>query len=532
MTLPIVRSRSGKIHYWEVPVGRILFRFSAAVSMLFALTAAGFAQGAATAPKDIVIANNANFVSLDPQDTNDNISFSAEKAIYQGLLGFDKDMKLVGVLATDWVASPNAKKFTFHLRKGVSFQDGTPFDAAAVKVNIDRLADPANKLKRHSLFDQVEKTVVDNEYTVSVYLKAPFGAMLNNFSHPGAMMISPKALQDYGKDIFKHPVGTGPYLFKDWVTGDHLTLVKNPNYWGGPVNYNSITFRSIPEDGTRVAMLQSGEADFIYPVPTEQLQVLAGQGGIVVKHDPTVGIQYASMNTMKKPFTDVRVRQALNYAVDKDAFIKVVFNGIAGTATSCLAPNTRFYSPQTPYPYDPAKAKKLLAEAGYPNGFETTLWVGTMSVSIKAAQFLQQQLAMVGVNMKIESLESGTMANKIWNVADPKDATIQMYYGSWTPSTADADWGMRPILGGTMIPPKGYNTAYFQNKEVNADIQAGLDSADVATRKAAYEKAQKTIWNEAPWIFLSVPQNIYAYKDSLQDVNLLPDGTLSVYSLN
>ena len=477
----------------------------------------------------MTVAVQDNFVSLDPHDTNDTLSFSAEKTMLEGLIGFDKDMKMVPVLATEWQSNAVATEFTFNLRQGVKFSDGTPFNAEAVKVNVDRLADPKSTLKRHSLFVLVTKTEVISEYTVKVTLKEPFGAMLNNFAHPAAMMISPKAIKDYGKDVSKNPVGTGQYVFKEWVQGDHLTVVKNPNYWQkGQPKLDGITFKSVPENGSRIAMLKTGEADFIYPVPTEEAKTIDGQNGIVIDHKPGIIVDYVSLNTMKKPFDNPKVRQALNFAVDKTAFMKVVYNSFAGPLTSIIAPNVQFFTAQTPYPYDVAKAKALLKEAGYADGFETTLWSSNNSTSIKATQFLQQQLALVGVKVKIENMEAGTMSDKIWKITKPEDATIQMYFGGWSPSTGDADWGIRPLLGKGQIPPAGYNTAYYTNSEADKEIQNAIKTADATQRKAAYDKVQTMVWADAPWIFLDTRETISGSRSYIKGTYLLPDGALSV----
>lgn len=515
----------------------VILGLTAVLSLGLLLTGCGANQASAPTTQNTVqkqgnsmtVAVQDNFVSLDPHDTNDTLSFSAEKTMLEGLIGFDKDMKMIPVLATDWQASQDAKEFTFHLRKGVKFQDGTPFNAEAVKVNVDRLADPKSTLKRHSLFALVDHTDAVDEYTVKVVLKEPFGAMLNNFAHPAAMMISPKALKEYGKDVSKHPVGTGQYVFKDWVQGDHLTVTKNPDYWQkGQPKLDGITFKNVPENGARIAMLKTGEADFIYPVPTEEAKALNGQNGITIEHKPSIIVDYVSMNTNKKPFDNPKVRQALNYAIDKDAFIKVIYNGYAGPLTSIIAPNTQFFSAQTPYPYDLNKAKALMKEAGYENGFEATLWSSNNSNYIKATQFLQQQFSQIGVKVKIENMEAATMSDKIWKVKDPSEATIQLYFGGWSPSTGDADWGIRPLFGKDMIPPAGYNTAYYMNDQANQLIQEGIKKADSAQRKAAYAKVQQQIWTDAPWVFLDTRETISGAKSYIKGAYLLPDGALSV----
>lgn len=483
--------------------------------------------------KDLTIAVADNFISMDPHDTNDTLSYSAQKTMLEGLVGFDKDMKVVPVLAESYEANEEATEFTFKLKEGIQFHDGTPFNADAVKANIDRLANPDNNLKRHSLFAVVNETQVVDEFTVKVLLKEPFGAMVNTFAHPAAMMISPKALETHGKDVARNPVGTGPFMFGEWEQSDHLKVVKNDSYWQeGKPKVDSITFKPTPENGARVAMLQTGEADFIYPVPTEQAESINGKDGIVVDNNPSIIVRYLSMNTTKKPFDDPKVRQAINYAINKDAFLKVVMNGFSSKLDSIIAPNTQFYSKQEVYEFNIEKAKELLKEAGYENGFETKVWGSNNSTTQKGMEFIQQQLSQIGVKVEVVPMESGTMSEKIWSVQDPKDAEIELYYGGWSPSTGDADWGIRPLVGGTdAFPPKSYNTAYYNSDEVNGYIKAALATADPEKRNDAYAKAQEVIWNDAPWAFLSVDDTIAGKKNYLEGIYLLPDGSLSVENL-
>ncbi|WP_102273692.1 glutathione ABC transporter substrate-binding protein GsiB [Cytobacillus massiliigabonensis] len=476
----------------------------------------------------ITIAIKDNLISMDPHDTNDTLSGSIQSTMLEGLVGFDKDMKMIPVLAESYEASDDAKVFTFKLKEGVTFHDGTPFNAEAVKVNIDRVSNPDNKLKRYSMFELVEKTEAVDEYTVKVTLKEPFGAMLNNFAHPAARMVSPAAIDKYGKDIAMHPVGTGPFKFSEWDQSDHLTVEKNPEYWqDGLPKVDGIKFKPVPENGTRVAMLQTGEADFIYPIPTEQAESLNGTDGIVVENRPSIVARYMSINTTKKPFDDVKVRQAINYAINKEAFIKVVYSGYGSEMDSIIPEGLQFYSKQSPYTYDPEKAKALLKEAGYENGFETTVWGGNNSDAIKAMEFIQQQLSLVGIKVNVVPMESGTLSDKIWSVQNEADAEVELYYGGWSSSTGDADWGIRPLLAGDSIPPKSYNVSYYQNEEADELINAALQTADPDKRKAAYEEVQKIMWEDAPWAFLSVEDTMAGKKNYLQGVYLLPDGSMS-----
>ncbi|CAM3273780.1 glutathione ABC transporter substrate-binding protein [Filibacter tadaridae] len=483
--------------------------------------------------KDVVVAVASNFTGLDPHDTNDTLSNSAEKTMMEGLLGFDKDMKIIPLLAKEYSANDEATEFTFKLRENIKFHDGTPFNAEAVKVNFDRLADPNSGLKRHSLFAIIEKTEVVNDYEVKFTLSEPFGAMINTFAHPAALIISPKALEEHGKEIARNPVGTGPFKFVEWKPGEGLEIVKNEEYWQeGFPKVDSITFKPVTENGSRIAMLQTGEADFIYPVPTEQVEGIDGKDGIEIESKPSIVVRYMAMNTLKEPFDDKKVRQALNYAVNKDAFIKVVMNDQSSKLDSVIAPDVQYYAQQELYKFDVEKAKELLKEAGVKEGLKANLWGANNSSAIKAMEFLQQQLAQVGIEVEVFPMEAGTLSDKIWSVQEAKDADIELYYGGWSPSTGDADWGIRPLVGGEdAFPPNAYNVSYYNNPKVNQLILDGLQTADDAARAKAYEEAQGIIWEDAPWVFLTAENTIAGKKNYLKGIYLLPDGSLSVSEL-
>jgi glutathione transport system substrate-binding protein len=479
--------------------------------------------GAARAAKDLVVGVDSNLTGLDPADLNDNLSQSAARLMFEGLYMLDEHMKLRPQLAESYEATEDAKEFTFHLRKGITFQDGTPFNAAAVKASFDRAGNPENHLKRQSLYVMIDHTDVVDDYTVKMVLKYPFGAFVNDVAHPGALIVSPKSVQEYGKEVTRHPSGTGPYEFVSW-TADTLKLKKNEHYWKpGLPKLDTITYRGVPENGARIAMLQTGEAQFIFPVPPEMIKLLDKSPTIAVFNEPSILIRYVALNNMRKPFDDPRVRLALNYAIDKQAFSKVVFSGYSDPMDSPMPPLLGFYQKQGSYPYDPAKAKALLAEAGYPNGFESTITGGVPTLAQRGMQFVQQQLAAVGVTLKIEPLEAGVLTAKMFNVKGPEDATIVMLYTGWSSSTGDADWGMRPMLYTKSFPPVLANLAWYSNPVTDAAIQEGLATVDPTKRAAAYAQAQAQAWKDVPWIFLGVDRNLAAYSKKLHGAFMRPD---------
>lgn len=476
----------------------------------------------------LTVGVNANILTLDPADANDTLSQSAARLMLEGLLSFDKDMKVIPLLAEKYEANDSAMQFTFHLRQGITFQDGTPFNAAAVKANFERVANPANHLKRLSLLSMLDHVDVVDDYTARCVLKTPFGAFLPTVAHPALQLISPAAIQKYGKDIGRNAVGTGPFMLDSWAP-DTLKVKKNPNYWQKGMPYvNAVTIRSIPEDGARIAALQAGEDQFIYPIPPQLAKVVQANPKLDLIDDPSIVARYMAMNVTKKPYGDPRVRQALNYAVDKAAFAKVVYNGYCDPLLSAEPPHVTFYTQQQAYAYDPGKAKQLLAAAGLQNGFEAKLWGLNTTLVITAMQFLQQQLAAIGVKVKVEPLEGGVMTSRIWTVQKPEDSQLELYYGAWSSSTGDADWAMRPLFATSAFPPVLYNVGYYSNSAVDASLQGALETADPEKRGMLYGDAQKRIWDDAAWVFLGVEKVIGGRDKSLQDAYRLADGGMMI----
>ncbi|MGR3250851.1 MAG: glutathione ABC transporter substrate-binding protein [Paracoccus sp. (in: a-proteobacteria)] len=477
---------------------------------------------AAASARDLTVAIQNNLTGLDPTNVNDTLSQTSLRLIYQGLFGFDPEMNLVPLLAESYESNADATEFTITLREGVKFHDGTPFNAEAVKVNIDRLRNPDNNLSRRSLVSMVQDVEVVDDRTVKLILDAPFGAMIASLAHPGAMMISPAALEEYGDDIDRNPVGTGAFTFTNW-SADTLEVARNDNYWKDPAKVDNIIIRSVPESGARMAMLQTGEAQFVPNFPPELLQVVQNNPDLTVETSPSIVEWYVALNNNKEPFGNKQVRQALNHAVDKDAFCQVVFSGLCTPADSIIPQGLAFHVPAGKYEYDLDRARELLAEAGYEDGFSAEIWANSNTESLRALQFLQQQLAQINVKLDVVPLEAGVAAQRIWSIESPEDAEVQMYYGGWSSSTGDADWGIRPLLLGENTPPSMFNVAYYADDELDAAITGAIGTADPDERAAFYETAQKLAWDGAPWIFLGVTDLVAAQTANVTGVYMLPD---------
>ena len=267
------------------------------------------------------------------------------------------------------------------------FHDGTVFNAEAVKPNFDRVTNPASHLKRYGLYSNIAKTEAVGPYTVKFMLKEPFSAFINQLAHPSAAMVCPSALAD-GKALSRQPCGTGPYVLETYSPTSVLKVKKYDGYRiAGLPKLDGITWLPMAESSTRSAMLGTGEAQAAYPVPADQARAMESSGGIRIEASPSIIERIVSFNTRVKPFSDVRVRQALNYAVDKKAFCRVVFKDYADPAAGVMPAAVDYAVSFDPWPYDPKKARELLAEAGYPDGFSTTLWSAfNHSMGSKAVQ--------------------------------------------------------------------------------------------------------------------------------------------------
>lgn len=487
------------------------------------------AATAKSADNDIVIALQADATHLDPHVSSNGISNQITNEMYECLLAFDEDTNVVPALAKEWSVSDDGKAYTFVLNEGIQFHDGEPFNAAAVRAVYDRgLADDSLTLKR--TISAWEDVTVDSEYQVTIHLKEPNNTFINKITQ--FRIVSPKAMamENASDYLAKNSAGTGPFVLADRVDGGYTKLVRNENYWREGPTVDSLTFQVVPEDAARIAMLQTGEADVITPVPVTDVALIENDPSIIVDVAPATTYRYVTLNTEwalpdgRKPFADKRVRQALNYAFDSEAYAKVVFNGYAKVPTSIFSDSIMYYSEQAPYTRDLEKAKSLMKEAGFEDGFDVEIIVDNTTIEQKGATFVQQQLADIGVNVKLLPNESTANAEK--TSAPLESTTVQMWYVNWASGSYEADGSMRNILHGEKFPPNGYNTAFWNNAEFNQLLDDALKMSDQKEIAEAYAKAQAIAWEECPWIFLGNDNTINAYKTYVKGLQYKPGGTM------
>lgn len=470
--------------------------------------------------RNLVIAVNNNFITLDTHASRDSLTNSVNEIMYESLVRYDDDLNLVPNLAERFEISDDALVYTFKLKEGITFHDGELLTAEVVKANIDRVMNPDKALRQARTFSYAEEINILDDYTLEVKLRQPYMAFLSRLE--AFRIISPAALENEDK-LPKNPVGTGQFRFVEWVEGDHMTVEKNPDWRNADqIQVDTITFKFVPENGTRVAMLETGEADIIYPMPNEMVSKIEANSDLVLEVRDSTVCRYVTMNQNVEPFDDVRVRQALNYAIDKDAFIAVVKGGYGNKLNSAMSPVLPYYVEHEEYAYNIEKAKELLTEAGYPDGFEATIWGNTESETVRGMNFIEQQLSLIGVKLNVMPLEEGTLSTKVYDTT-PETTELQMWYVSW--SAMDPDNAIRSTFHSEMYPPTGANTNYYKNLTLDEAINNGNASTAFEQQYQYYKIAQDEIWNDAVWVFMGVDQSLLAMNSRVTGAKLSSSGS-------
>ncbi|AZR74469.1 peptide ABC transporter substrate-binding protein [Anoxybacter fermentans] len=472
-------------------------------------------------------------VGLDPICETDGESFKVTQQIFDTLVEYEPGTtNIKPALATSWSVSEDGLTWTFKLRKGVKFHDGTPFNAEAVKFNFDRW-----RLKDHpyhipgefkyygwmfgdDLPGVIQDVVVIDDYTIQFVLKQKFATFLANLAMVPFGISSPTAIKKWGDDYFTHPVGTGPFKFVEWIKGDRIILEANEDYWDGRPYLDKIVFRSIPDNGARFMELQAGTVDIIDGVSPNDVEILKKTKGLKLVLRPSMNIGYFGLNQRFEPLKNVLVRRAICHAIDKEAIIEAFYAGLAIPAKNVLPPSLWGYNDEIEdYEYNPAKAKELLAEAGYPDGFEMELWAMPvprpyMPQPKLIAQAIQQYLAEVGIKTKIVTYDWGTYLDK------SREGLADSYLLGWTGDNGDPDNFIYVLLDKTNNDRHAY-----VNDELHEILVKAQQIFDQEERAALYKKAQVIIHNDAPFVFLVHSTPPLGLKENIEGYIPSPTGS-------
>jgi len=460
-------------------------------------------DGGSSSGGTLVFGRGGDSTSLDPAVTTEGEAFKVTKNIYETLIEFgEQDTEINPGLAESWEESEDGLTHTLKLRKGVKFHDGTDFNAEAVVFNFERWK-AGNKEQFYyynSQFGDVIKEVkAVDEHTVEFTLNRILAPFYKNLAMSPFGIASPAAIEKYGDKFIENPVGTGPFKFKEWKRNDRVTLVKNEEYWEeGLPKLDEVIFRVIPENSARLNALNTGEVDIIDGVNFSDVESIEGNADLQTFYRPSLNVAYLGLNNERGPMKDKKVRQALNYAVNKQALIDAFYAGAAEPAKNPMPKSVAGYNDDVEaYEYDPEKAKELLKEAGYEDGFEMELWAMPvarpyMPDGKKVAEALQKDFAEVGVKAKIVSYEWATYLEKA------RTGEADTFLLGWTGDNGDADNFLYVLLDQDNIDSNNY--ARYANQEVHDLFIKAQSTNDQAEREKLYKEAQLLIKEDAPWI--------------------------------
>ena len=483
---------------------------------------------------DLVVSYPSDAGSLDPAGVNDMASDQRRQVIYEGLISLDYNLEPEGLLAEDFKQVDDTT-WHFTLKEGVKFHDGSSLTADAVKASIDRIKDPAMASSRAYIFDMIDEVNVIDDYTVEIKTGDTFAPLLSYLSHDGAGIISKQVIdEDYqnalneaeidmsleefyalreeggekytdiakkvseytGTIVEEKPTGTGYMKFQSRSPGEKVVVERFDEYWGGPVNLDTVTFKIVTEDASRIAELESGQSQLIQGFDVGQVERLESNPNINVLPVYNISTEFVGMNTQKGPLKDKRVRQAIGHLIDKDSIMEGIYLNMGRTMKGAIQEEVLGYDENLEdLEYNPSKAKTLLKEAGYEDGFDLKLLTNDVPDRVDIAVYLQEELKTVDINIEIEQLEWGTYLEAV------SSGEQDLFILGWPNTVGDPDQGLWPILHSSMLG-NGGNRFFFENEAVDQLLEEGRRELDSNKRAEIYQEINEILVEEQPAVFV------------------------------
>lgn len=481
-------------------------------SLVFAAALAVAAPVAAQTPPNVLIVGQiAEPQSLDPQHVSAVNDFRILMNVYDGLVRYkDGTLEVEPALATDWTISDDGLEYTFNLREGVSFHDGSPFNAEAVKFNFERMINEDHPYHTGTFplsfyFSAVASVEAVDESTVTFTLNEPYAPFLSNLAYPAGLIVSKAAVETHGEDFDRNPSGTGAFKFAEWQSNTRVVIERNPDYWDGAPPLEAVVYRPITDANTRVAAMLAGEIDVMVEVPPDNVATFSDSADFALYEEAGPHLWFLILNAKEGVFANKAARQAVNYAVDKQSLVDNVLQGTATVASGPTPPafNWAYNEDLDPYPYDPDKARALLAEAGVAEGTSLTFYVtqggSGMLDPISMGTAIQADLQAVGLDVAIETYEWNTFLGKVNPGLEGKADMAEMAWMTNDPDTL-------PFLAlRTEAWPEqgGFNSGYYSNPEVDELLAKARTSTDQAERAMLYKQMQAIVYEDAPWLFVA-----------------------------
>jgi peptide/nickel transport system substrate-binding protein len=534
--------------------------------LLLAVSFSGCVQNTPTVKEKVLIfACSGDADKLDPADVTDGESTARTDSIFEGLVEYKEGTaEIQPCLATSWVTSTDGKNITFTLRQDVKFHDNTTFNADAVVFSFERQYNTSHPYNQYGewaywgyMFSDIAKVEKINDYTVKIVLSKPNAAIMTSLAMFTVAIVSPTNAAKYGADAFKHPCGTGPFKFVEWVKDDHITVEANKDYWRGAPKLDKVIYRVITDPSARLLAVQAGEVQGMeFPDPASLASIEANTN-LKLLTAPGMNVGYLAMNNgygyndsnkngmhdqnepwvktpgYFEPFTHKSVRQAVNYAIDKTSIVKNLYKGTAIVAKNGMPPFMLGYNDTVvDYPYNPVKARELLNESGYPNGFNTTLWVMPVSRPYmfdpaKIGEAIQSYLEAVNIHVTIYQIDWSTYLAKTQAGEHP------MCLLGWTGDNGDPDNFMNVLYGANQCTlGTAGNVAFYNNTKVQDLLSAALQTYDVNERAQLYKDAQGIIHEDAPFVYLAHANQDLVFTKNVQGFVLNPTGRYFFYPVD
>ena len=496
----------------------------------------------------LTLAIPSDAVSMDPHGSNDVPSEQIRDTIYEPLLTQDENFEIVPVLAEEYEQVDDTT-WQFKLREGVTFHDGSEFNADVVKANIERVKDPAKASPRSFLLEMVSEVNVIDDYTVELVTEYPFAPLANNLTHGAGKMISKdlidadyqQALDEAGSDLSleeyydlraeggeeheaaaneissfvgqlveSEPVGTNYFKFDSRSPGEQTAVVRNDDYWGDTALLDGVTFKVVSEPSSRIAELESGSSDAILATLSSNIDRVENNEDVTLLRNDSVSIDYIGFNTEKEPFDDPRVRQAITHAFDSQAVLDGVYNGSGTPAEAPLAPGVLGYSEDLEgLEYDMDRAKELLDEAGVEDLTINLMVNDDNPERVDVALWLQESLSNLGITVNVEQVEWGAY------LAATGAGEHDMFILGWSNSTGDPDNGITPLFHSDNIGDTG-NRSFYNNPELDSILDEARQSTEESEREELYMEAQQILVDEAPAIFIRHGENLNAHGNHVE----------------
>lgn len=497
---------------------------------------------------DLVLSTGNDVVSMDPHSSNDLYSDQVRNTIYEGLVTQDENFEIQPLLAKSWEQVDDLT-WQFTLNEGVTFHDGSEFDAEVVKANLERVQDPAVASPRLNLFDMIEEVNVLDDYTVEIVTEYPFAPLLSHLTHDGAGMISKEVIdedyekalensnsaysvdeyyelraensdefeevadeisEDVGAVVDQKPVGTNYAAFESRTPGERTVLKRFDDYWQEPMNLDTITFKIVTETGSRIAELETGESHVITGFEPNNLQRIEDNPETEPYTLYNIAMEFIGFNTQKEPLDDVRVRRAISHVVDREEIIEGIYSGTGRIPKGPIVEGLTGHDEDVEnLEYDLEEAERLMAEAGYEDGFDISIITNDAPARVDAAIYLQEALEQINVTATVDQMEWGAYLEE----ASTGDHDIFLL--GWPNATGDPDQSLWPLFHSSMLGAQG-NRTFYENPDVDELLEAGRQESDEEKRAEIYEEAQEILVEDAPMIYMRQALSMNAHRQEVE----------------